>query len=117
IPSAKENGKRPAEIQSVHKIKVERVFMTEGEWVKQIAACIQATSWPQEEAVLLMTGLKLAYANEILSYGTAPNFKSNYFETDLAIVEPIKTGRWRPRVVVEAKLGSVTTHDAITYSQ
>ncbi len=25
--------------------------------------------------------------------------------------------RWKPRVVVEAKLGKVTTNDAITYSQ
>ena len=26
-------------------------------------------------------------------------------------------GRWTPRVVVEAKVGSINTHDAITYSQ
>ena len=29
----------------------------------------------------------------------------------------LSTNRWKPRVVVEAKLGSITTHDAITYNQ
>lgn len=38
-------------------------------------------------------------------------------QTDLSIVEHIDAERWTPRVVVEAKLGSVTTHDAITYSE
>ena len=39
------------------------------------------------------------------------------FETDLAIIErSSKDGSWRPRVIVEAKIMSVSTHDAITYS-
>ena len=39
------------------------------------------------------------------------------FATDPAFTEKLPNGRCKPRVVVEAKLGSITTHDAITYSQ
>jgi len=36
--------------------------------------------------------------------------------TDILVVE-VETSQWKPRVVVEAKLARITTHDAITYSQ
>jgi hypothetical protein len=39
------------------------------------------------------------------------------YQTDLLISERLDDGEdWTPRVVVEFKLGSVTTHDALTYS-
>ena len=37
------------------------------------------------------------------------------FETDLVIYEE-KASQIKPRVIIEAKLGKVSTHDAITYS-
>jgi hypothetical protein len=61
--------------------------------------------------------MKLAYEHEIASYGPERETRIAEFETDLAIVEQLEGKRWKPRVVVEAKVGSVTTHDAITYSQ
>ena len=65
------------------------------------------------------SGLKISYANEIRSYIDS---KSNEnllmkFETDLLIYEKQKTGVWKPRIIIETKIRSVTTHDAITYSQ
>jgi hypothetical protein len=51
------------------------------------------------------------------SYGPHPETQSISFETDLAVIETAQDGGWKPRVVVEAKLGSVTTHHAIAYSQ
>ena len=39
------------------------------------------------------------------------------YETDLLVTEHLPGGKWIPRVIVEAKCrGSITTHDAITYS-
>lgn len=63
-------------------------------------------------------GYRLAYSREVLSYeGDDPKGETGMrYETDLLVVEQIRGG-WTPRVVVEAKLGTVTTHDAITYSQ
>ena len=37
------------------------------------------------------------------------------FETDLVIYEE-KDGKIKPGAIIEAKLGKITTHDAITYS-
>ena len=62
-------------------------------------------------------GLKLAYGSEIVSCGIPQETHMISFAADLALTEALPDGRWKPRVVVEAKLGSITTHDAITYSQ
>lgn len=91
--------------------------MNEVEWVKHIAAGVSAQEPFGRPAISIRTGLKLAYGCEIQSYGPEPVPQSISFETDLAIVEAIDETSWKPRVVVEAKLGSITTHDAITYSQ
>jgi len=39
------------------------------------------------------------------------------YETDILIYEQLKEKIWKPRIIIEAKINSVTTHDAITYSQ
>jgi hypothetical protein len=91
--------------------------MNEVEWVKHIAAAVSAQKLLSQDGLSLRTSLKLAYGCEIQSYGPEPVPQSISFETDLAIVEAIDESSWKPRVVVEAKLGSITTHDAITYSQ
>ncbi len=88
-------------------------LLTEAEWVELIAGRLRAKSLGAPLEVV--TGLKLAYGNEIDSYGPVPDSRTSSFQTDLAIREVIDGNRWKPRVVVEAKLGGVTTHDAITY--
>lgn len=64
-------------------------------------------------------GKKLPYAFEILSYEDRIPVQRNIiaYETDILIYEIMGPKEWKPRVVIEGKLGSVTTHDAITYSQ
>src|SRR5687768_13658367 len=70
-------------------------------------------------SVEVKTRLKLAYGNEITSYrGDKPESrKPDSFQTDLALVELLEDERWKPRIVIEAKIDTVTSHDAITYSQ
>lgn len=64
-------------------------------------------------------GKKLPYAFEILSYEDRLPVQRNIisYETDILVYEIVSSKEWKPRVVIEGKLGSVTTHDAITYSQ
>ena len=63
-------------------------------------------------------GTKLAYACEIQKYGSdgKPDITTNKYETDILISDVYADGSWVPRVIVECKLKSVTTHDALTYS-
>lgn len=61
---------------------------------------------------------KLPYAQEILSYNIDFKDKDEHlmaFETDLLIYE-MNNGIIKPRIIIEAKIEKVTTHDAITYS-
>lgn len=91
--------------------------MSEIEWVEEIATALKEQRWLYKNNLSVYTQLKLAYSSEIVSYGADSNPESNCFATDLAIVENFGDESWKPRVVVEAKLGRITTHDAITYSQ
>lgn len=63
---------------------------------------------------------KIPYAFEIASFDDewkieADSFDASLFETDLVVYEKTE-GKIIPRVIIESKVGSVTTHDAITYS-
>jgi hypothetical protein len=93
--------------------------MSEAEWVQRIASALASRPWPTNGALSVRTGLKIPYGCEILSYradGTPSDPESVSFETDLAVIATATDRGWKPRVVVEAKLGTITTHDAITYS-
>ncbi len=61
---------------------------------------------------------RLPYRFEISSYNEEkPNpGQATSYQTDLLIVENNSDGSWTPRVVIEGKLGQVTTHDSLTYS-
>jgi hypothetical protein len=91
--------------------------MNEVEWVEHVAARLRKQSWLSKQQLCVQTGLKLAYGCEIATYGSTIDPRVIRFATDLALTETTPPERWKPRVVVEAKLGSITTHDAITYSQ
>jgi hypothetical protein len=92
--------------------------MTEAEWVNLMARRVRATSMFRRDGLELKTGFRLAYGFEISAHDHdgKPNTVRTSFETDFAIVEREKDGTWRPRVIVEAKITGVSTHDAITYS-
>jgi hypothetical protein len=90
-------------------------------WVQQVGEKLADTF--RAENMVVQTGARLSYAVGMQSYAdrdgmpdfSAPSPKPYGYETDLLISEKIGSG-WVPRVVVEFKLDSVTTHDALTYS-
>ncbi|MCB9848426.1 MAG: hypothetical protein H6814_08440 [Phycisphaeraceae bacterium] len=61
---------------------------------------------------------RLTYAYEVYRYsGTEPiDMSQAGYQTDLLVYDMIDDEQWIPRIVIEMKLGSVTTHDALTYS-
>ena len=66
-------------------------------------------------------GYKLAYSNEVIRYAwddiDTPVSTSTKYQTDILLSDDLpNNGGWIPRVVIECKLGSVTTHDALVYS-
>jgi len=90
--------------------------MTEKQWVETIKEYLQSINL--SDNINIDTLAKLPYAYEILEYNN--DFKptkdnSMPFETDMLIYEEIN-GVIKPRIIIEAKLESITTHDAITYS-
>lgn len=86
--------------------------MKETEWAKLVAVKLdKSLSGYSVEA-----GKKLIYANEIVEYGEDSNsYNEIAYETDVLVFEN-NSGAWKPRVVIETKIDSVTTHDSITYS-
>lgn len=93
--------------------------MNEREWVKTIIGEIEKTLQKTDNSIFVIDGKKLSYTNDIQTYSNdvPDETESTGFETDILIYEQIDEYKWKPRVVIETKLGSVTTHDAITYSQ
>ncbi len=92
--------------------------MTENEWTKFINNKLAA--FLKKRNLCAKTLQKIPYSFEIDGYTEdwQPDIDKESimpFETDLVIYEE-KDERIVPRVIIEAKLGKVTTHDAITYS-
>ena len=88
--------------------------MKENEWSAMIAGKLRRALDDLEVETLR----RIPYSQEIESY--AGDWQPNYmnpmrFETDMVVFER-ENSIIKPRVIVEAKLGTVTTHDAITYS-
>ena len=89
--------------------------MTENEWTRIIADKLSSSIVP----LTISTQQKIPYLQEIESYtyDWIPNYRApDSFETDMTVYEK-KDGVIIPRVIIEAKIKTVTTHDAITYSR
>lgn len=93
--------------------------MNEREWVRTIIKNIEESLKPFYSNLKVTKGLRLPYASEILTYNDNEPEQQNFigYETDILIYEQIDESRWKPRIIVETKINSITTHDAITYSQ
>lgn len=90
--------------------------MTENDWTQKISDLLNKEL--KKYGLYARTLIKIPYSQEILSYddGWNPNYmETTKFETDLIIYEK-DDNKLIPRVIIESKLGSITTHDAITYS-
>jgi hypothetical protein len=94
----------------------------ESEWVSQkLVPWMNTALVPQFDGhtrIQVAAAARLCYAHEVSEYSKDGNTKSRSrcYQTDLLITEHDSDGRWTPRVIVECKLGKVTTHDALTYS-
>lgn len=93
--------------------------MSEKEWVKTIIQSIQRSIDLNESIFKVSDGIKLPYSNEILTYEDDKPCDQNLikYETDILISELLGDNKWKPRIVIEAKINHITTHDVITYSQ
>ncbi|MBI3821691.1 MAG: hypothetical protein HY289_03315 [Planctomycetes bacterium] len=93
----------------------------EKQWVQSLLGRLQpallacrAGDWRAEACA----GERFTYAHEIYFYpkGSRGDTTSRQYETDLLIYDIRENGDWIPRLVIEGKLGGVSTHDALTYS-
>lgn len=94
---------------------------TEQEWTKALESRINdSIRFKDEETwqVRAVAGRRLVYANEILRYRPADAVEQHRagYQTDVLIFDENPHDEWIPRVVIECKVGSITTHDALTYS-
>ena len=93
--------------------------MTEREWVNSIYKKLEQELRLFNDNLRVSESRKLPYSSEILDYIEDKPNKQNFikYETDFLVYEVMEDNKWKPRIIIEAKINSVTTHDAITYSQ
>ena len=92
--------------------------MKENDWTKRI--CDLLLQQGLDDNIYVDVLKKIPYAFEISSFNDewdvdANSFEKTSFETDMVVYEKAE-GKNIPRVIIESKVGTVTTHDAITYS-
>lgn len=92
--------------------------MKENDWTKSICELLQKQDLGDNIYIDVLK--KIPYAFEISSFNRdweveSENFRETSFETDMVIYEKY-SDRIVPRVIIESKVGTVSTHDAITYS-
>ena len=92
--------------------------MKENDWTKSICELLQ--DGVLGEHIFIDVLKKIPYAFEISALDeawevVADGFDKTSFETDMVVYEK-QNGKIVPRVIIESKVGTVTTHDAITYS-
>ena len=90
--------------------------MTESDWVEVMKERMTTAAISHSDHLQVKVNLKVPYGYEIRAYEPEPNSEKVSFRTDLVIVEEQAIKQWKPRVIIEAKIRSVTTHDAIIYS-
>jgi len=92
----------------------------EKDWARALAERLERELARTTPLIGVRPAQKLLYANEVMSYkaGTLvpQSVRPSPYETDVLLFDIADEQSWTPRVVIETKLGSVTTHDALTYS-
>lgn len=100
----------------------------EDKWTKEICDLLNKKYKSKfDKNICFDVQMHVPYAYEILNYKLKDNVLvvnndikdslfSQTYATDLLVYEN-NDGLIKPRVIIESKLGKVTTHDAITYSE
>jgi hypothetical protein len=93
--------------------------LNEKEWIKEVKKRLEKEIFFKDTNPSFYDGRKIPYSFEIISYKDNEPEETNpiKYETDLIICQNLSENEWKPRIIIEGKLNSVTTHDAITYSQ
>ncbi len=93
--------------------------MNEKQWTTRVREALEPRISAFDESLFVQQGTKIPYAYEIVDYdqGNHPLPNLLRYETDLLISERLQDDSWKPRLIIEIKLGRITTHDAITYSE
>ena len=93
--------------------------MTEKEWIDSLTDRLRESVQRLNPSLFVEVGKKVVYAQEVLTYASSgpSTFHTMKYETDILIGEGPFPEDWKPRIVIEGKINTVTTHDAITYSQ
>jgi len=73
---------------------------------------------PSRLNIKISVGSKILYAYEVMRYKDNEPIESkpSRYETDILISETLPENQWIPRLIIECKLKTASTHDAITYS-
>jgi hypothetical protein len=92
--------------------------MKENDWTKSICELLQKQNLGENIYIEILK--KIPYAFEISSFNEnwefeVENIRETSFETDMVLYEKFNN-KIIPRVIIESKVGTVNTHDAITYS-
>ena len=89
--------------------------------VKTIQKALAEDQRTKDSGLVVKDGRRLPYAYQVRSYGDQElkqdKPERRDYATDLLVSEKVTDQEWTPRVVIEAKISEVTTHDVITYSQ
>jgi len=93
----------------------------EKEWVAELAPRLQKAIRGRGEdfaCVGVAAHVRLPYTHEVFAYGEQQGSPppDHSYQTDLLIRDVLSGERWVPRVVIECKLKSVTTHAILAYS-
>jgi hypothetical protein len=93
--------------------------MNERDWVKSVYSELEKSLRQVNDNLRVSESRKLPYSSEVIEYsGDSPSRQNLIkYETDFLVYEVDGSDKWKPRVIIEAKINRVTTHDAITYSQ
>jgi hypothetical protein len=94
-------------------------MMTEKEWMEEVKKRLEEEKSFLKKNIFFSTSKRVPYSFEVLSYlNDKPEGKNIIrYETDLLVFQKIDNEKWKPRIIIEGKIDSVTTHNAITYSQ
>ena len=92
--------------------------MKENDWTRSLCEIIKAHDIGENIYIDVLK--KIPYAFEVSAFNEdwkvdEESLCETSFETDLIVYEK-SNGKIIPRVIIESKVGTVTTHDAITYS-
>lgn len=96
--------------------------MKESAWLEDILqpSIQKIVSAMGDESLQVSSGRKLPYTGCVTRYDKTnkpSELEMQSYATDLLVTETFSDLSWSPRVLIETKLKTLTTHDAISYGQ